>query len=72
MVGEEPWGVVVAFNGCLAQEGKGPVDLDVVGCLPFVLDSLEGLPSAPRHGAVEEAMLRRFFNVGVADFADRE
>jgi len=39
--------------------------------LPFVPDSLVSIPSAPRHGALKEAMLRRFFNVGVADFASR-
>jgi len=71
VVDEEPWGVVVTLDGRLAQEGKGLVDLDVVRHLPFVPDSLVGLPSAPRHGALEEAMLRGFFGVGVVDFASR-
>ncbi|CAK9228744.1 unnamed protein product [Sphagnum troendelagicum] len=53
MVCEEPGWVVVALDGRLAQEGKGPSDHDVMGCLPFVLDSLVSFPGALRHRALQ-------------------
>jgi hypothetical protein len=52
-----------------AQEDKGPSDFQVIRRVPFRLDSFEGVPGALNHGALQEAVLRRFVFVGVADLA---
>jgi hypothetical protein len=69
MVGKKSGWVIVSLNGRFAEEGKGPGDLDVVGCLPFAPNFVVNFPGALHQGALHEAMLKGFFRVGVAHFA---
>ncbi len=58
--------VVLAFDGGFSEQDEWPVDGDVLGSLPFLLDSPESHPSALRRRAVQEAMLGGLRGPGVA------
>ncbi len=53
-------GVVIFFEDIFPKEDKGPGDVEAVGRLPFVPNTVEGLPSLSSRGAVHEAVLGRF------------
>jgi len=53
-------GVIILFEDSFPKEDEGPGDVEAVGRLPFVSNTLEGLPSLLSRGAIHEAMLGRF------------
>ncbi len=53
-------GVVIFFENGFPEEDEGPGDVEAVGRLPFVPNTVEGLPSLPSRGAIHEAVLGRF------------
>jgi hypothetical protein len=50
---EEPGRVVVSLVGSLSEEDERPCGGEILRRFPFILDFLEGLPGALRHGAFE-------------------
>ncbi len=53
-------GVVIFFEDGFPKENEGPGDVEAVGRLPFVPNTMEGLPSLPSRGAIHEAVLGIF------------
>ncbi len=53
-------GVVIFFEDGFPKEDEGPGDVEAVGRLPFVPNTMEGLPSLPSRGVIHEAVLGRF------------
>jgi hypothetical protein len=53
-------GVVIFFEDGFPKEDEGPGDVEAVGRLPFVPNTMEGLPSLASMGAIHEAVLGRF------------
>ncbi len=66
MVGVKVGGVIFAFDGGLSEQDKWPVDGDALGSFLILLDSSECAPGALRGRAVQEAMLGRLRDPGVA------
>jgi len=53
-------GVVIFFEDGFPKEDEGPSDVEAVGRLPFVPNTVEGLLSLPSRGVIHEAVLGRF------------
>ncbi|CAK9203496.1 unnamed protein product [Sphagnum troendelagicum] len=71
MVRQEPGGVVLALHRCFAQEDERPGYVQIMWRMPFQPNPFEGLPGALGHGTLQETVLRRFFDVCVANLAMR-
>ncbi len=69
VVGVKARGVVLAFDGGLTEQDKGPVHDEVLGSLPFLPHAPESGPGALSERAVQEAMLGGFSGPGVASVA---
>jgi len=69
VVAVEVRGVVILFEDDFPKEDKGPGDVEVVGRLPFIPDTMEGLPSLLSRGAIHEVVLGRFRESLVTPFA---
>ncbi len=61
VVREEPGRVVLALQDSFSEKHEWLGGGEALGRFPFVLDSLVGVPRALGHGALEQAMLGRFF-----------
>jgi len=60
VIREEPRGVTFSLGGGLPKKDERPSDGDVVRCFPFIPEFLASYPSALCHGALEQAVWRRF------------
>ncbi len=69
VVSEEPGGVVLLLLDDFIEEHKRPGGGEASGRFPFFPDLLVGIPHALSHGAFEQAVLGRFFDSKVTDFA---
>jgi hypothetical protein len=61
VIREKPEGVIFTFGGGLPEKDERPGDGGVARRFPFVPDFLVSSPSVMRHGALEQAVLKRFF-----------
>ncbi len=71
VIRQEPGGFVLPFHRRFAQEDERPGNVQIIRRVPFRPDAFEGFPGALGHGALQEAVLGRFFDVNVANLALR-
>ncbi len=60
MVPLDPGGVIFSLEDGFTQHDKWPGESDVIGCSPFLLDVIEGLPSPFGEGTLENTVLKGF------------
>jgi hypothetical protein len=62
VISEEPGRVVLSLGGSLPEKDERPGKGDILERFPIFPNSLVSFPSVLRHGALEQAMLGRFFS----------